>query len=196
MSAGLVACLQNFKGLFNPGIIGSAGPYRSLVIPNGSSPITDPLLSSASFKVIHDGAAFDRTDKVAALAQWQADLDGLRVCWQGSTKSENCGHCEKCVRTKLNFQANRLPMPKSLSKEATVKDIQRISIDKPPLENEWRMLLEAAEQNDIKADWVSAVRWKLRRARLIIRVKRILVDKLDERMIDRLQSIREKVGRN
>jgi hypothetical protein len=67
-SCALVAVLSNFKKMAGTCLIGSSEPYDSLVIPWGSSPLTDHLLSSGEFKAMHDGASHSRTEKVASIA--------------------------------------------------------------------------------------------------------------------------------
>ena len=89
--------------------------------PWGMNPISDWYLKSDVFNFISDGHNHSRTERAQFVSKWQACLDNLRVCWRNEDKSKNCGKCEKCVRTKLNFMAvgvNHLPtMPNDLTKE-------------------------------------------------------------------------------
>ncbi len=62
----------------------------------GSHPLTDALLGTARTRIVHDGAAFGRLDKVRAVARSQLALEALHVCWRGRS-SENCGACAKCL---------------------------------------------------------------------------------------------------
>ncbi len=78
--------------------IASSHTYSEL-LAWGSHPLTDPLWSTESTQVIHDGAAFRRSEKIRDLCHDQRILDNLRVCWQSN--HENCGECSKCVRTML-----------------------------------------------------------------------------------------------
>ena len=73
--------------------------------PWGSHPILDPLWSSNSVRFVHHGAEVRRPRKVALIAQSPVAMEHLRVCWQNRDGSYNCGRCEKCVRTILNFRA-------------------------------------------------------------------------------------------
>lgn len=109
--AQLAACLHNYSAVYGRGVIGSSEPYEALVIPWGSSPITDHLLSGDRMSIIHDGAGYSRTEKVAFLNEHSKDLGYLRVCWAGARQDRNCGKCEKCLRTRMNFAAvgNRSP---------------------------------------------------------------------------------------
>ena len=71
--------------------------------PWGSHPLSDHLFSNHQTTLIHDGAAHERTEKIASLAQSPELLSIFRVCWQDA--GYNCGKCEKCVRTMLTLEA-------------------------------------------------------------------------------------------
>lgn len=73
--------------------------------PWGMNPITDRYLSNDTFRFIADGYEHSRTERANFVKDWQKCLENLRVCWRNQDKSKNCGVCEKCVRTKLNFKA-------------------------------------------------------------------------------------------
>ena len=79
-------------------IIPSSYTYSDL-FPWGSHPLLDPLWSTESTRITHDGVGYTRTQKTEQLLQHPALLDGLQVCWKYFEK--NCGHCSKCVRTSL-----------------------------------------------------------------------------------------------
>ncbi len=104
---GLAACMLLLQRGFMAGVQGSGEPYETLVMPWGSTPLTDPLISTESFRIRHDGADCDRTQKVAYLARvaGPAVTTALRVCWEGEQLDRNCGRCEKCIRTAANFWA-------------------------------------------------------------------------------------------
>jgi hypothetical protein len=71
------------------------------LIPWGSSPMIDHLLSTETLKVIHYGAAASRIDKVYAISGWQPAQNFLRVCVDEAHRlgTSNCSRCEKCIRT-------------------------------------------------------------------------------------------------
>ncbi|MEQ8264458.1 hypothetical protein [Pseudohaliea sp.] len=96
-----------FQKQFSHAFVASGKPYEDLQIPWGSLPLTDPLLSTGIMNVHHDGAGHDRTEKVKWLTDNCGDtvISNLRVCWQGVELDRNCGYCEKCIRTMLNFWA-------------------------------------------------------------------------------------------
>jgi hypothetical protein len=74
-------------------------------VPVGSHPAVDGLFSSQRVTVIHDGSRFSRLEKVRELAQWPTALAALRVCPNNIGGRPNCGHCEKCLRTRLELLA-------------------------------------------------------------------------------------------
>lgn len=71
----------------------------------GSNPITDLMLSSDAVQVVSDDVAYDRIMKAEVVKNWNLAKDKMRVCWAGEDKSKNCGKCEKCIRTMLDFIA-------------------------------------------------------------------------------------------
>jgi hypothetical protein len=98
----VAAALTVLSGKFVRGLIAGHGRHLSQ-IPWGSTPLTDPLLGSSDFPIIHDGAA-TRLDKVRALCDWPAALENLRFCWQLKPASGNCGQCTKCILTAIEFR--------------------------------------------------------------------------------------------
>lgn len=183
-AAAAASCLLWYAGHYGVGLIGSSEPYAQLFFPWGSNPVTDGMLGSGRFRVVHDGAGYSRTEKVRALAQWPEALARLRVCWAGEDKSRNCGVCEKCVRTALNFRAvgvQRLPcMPGEVS-EARILRIRGLS---PVLLNEFDQIAGAAEAAGIDAPWVHALRRTLRRNRLGIRWGGSMAQRARSKLID------------
>jgi hypothetical protein len=98
--------------------IGSSHTYNEL-FPWGSHPLTDPMWSTESTEVIHDGAGFRRGEKIRDLCKNQKILDNLKVCWR--SEHDNCGECGKCVRTMtalylLGASSQALPKLDNLTK--------------------------------------------------------------------------------
>lgn len=69
------------------------------LFPWGSHPLTDPMWSTDSTEVVHDGAECRRTEKTEQILINPALANNLQVCWK--TTGHNCGECPKCVRTML-----------------------------------------------------------------------------------------------
>lgn len=80
-AAQLAACLHNWPG-HSFALLGSSEPYRRLVLPWGSNPATDYLLSGDRTMLVHDGAGFTRAEKLEAISAVPAACRTLKVCSQ------------------------------------------------------------------------------------------------------------------
>jgi len=180
----LVSSLQFLKSKFDLTLIASTQPYNELVIPWGSFPLTDHLLSSNCFKVMHDGAGYSRPEKAQCIAEWTDGIANLRVCgYTEYIRSLNCKRCEKCLKTMADFAVNGLPIPKSLNGNLNTlnKHIKYLTLRTPSEETEWMHLLRVAKENKIRASWVKWIPWlimkyRIKKARR--RVKQFLRSKL------------------
>jgi hypothetical protein len=155
--AGLAACLMLFSNSYAAGIIGSTSPYYHLYVPWGSSPITDHLLSSDYFSIVHDGAEYPRTEKIAEIGNWDVARNNLRVCWQGLRGDANCCKCEKCIRTILAFRLLGFDLPPCFQHDVTDDDI--LALRGMDDEARWWLieLLEEAHARNLDASWVTAL---------------------------------------
>jgi hypothetical protein len=99
-----------------------------------------------------------------AIAQVPALRDRLRVCWEGADKSRNCGECEKCRRTYLNFLATRSEPGEFLKgiDRSTLADIKPRDLSQ---RNFIREIIKTAAASGIDAPWVAELRRKLPPAR-------------------------------
>lgn len=73
--------------------------------PWGSHPLLDPFYSSAHMAIDHDGLEMSRLAKTAIVADWPMGLKHVNVCVSPKSVGENCGQCEKCIRTMLTLIA-------------------------------------------------------------------------------------------
>ncbi|MEN7342386.1 MAG: hypothetical protein AAAFM81_05555 [Pseudomonadota bacterium] len=85
--------------MFGTILVPSSDGYREDKIW-GTDPYLDHLFSTSNMRIVHEGSAFTRLEKVAAIADVPGTLPHLRVCWQ-SWSANNCGECEKCYRTQI-----------------------------------------------------------------------------------------------
>lgn len=90
-----------------------------------SNPITDLMLSSNWAQVISDDVAYDRTMKANVVKDWGLATEKMRVCWEGKDKSKNCGKCEKCIRTMLNFVACGVTHELKMFPEGAYKNMRK-----------------------------------------------------------------------
>ena len=155
--AQLAACLHNYSHEFAFGLIGSSEPYNALVTPWGSHPATDHLLSGGAFKVVHDGAGFSRTQKVEEIAKSSTATKVAKVCWEGKETHRNCGQCEKCIRTLLNFKAVGVDNPSCFDAPLQLEQIKGMNLNFNVQCDELRSIVTYAKSKNIQADWLDAV---------------------------------------
>ncbi|HWP59923.1 MAG TPA: class I SAM-dependent methyltransferase [Candidatus Acidoferrales bacterium] len=182
-AAAAASCLSLFQKGHDAGLIASGEPYSSLVLPWGSTPLTDHLLSSRSFEIVHDGAGFSRSEKVRVLAGWPEALRHLRVCWEGGQLDRNCGRCEKCIRTALNFRVNGMSLPESFQRDVTDAEIVRLRVSNRAQLSELKLILKAASEGSFSREsWAAAlarcVRRNERRLKLDSVIRKLPVRKI------------------
>lgn len=161
--AALGATFAGMKRYAGMALIGSGDSYSSLITPWGSHPISDPLMSSGSVRVLHDGAGFDRSEKIRQISTWTKGVEHLRVCWAGGLHDRNCGKCEKCVRTRLNFLLAGIAEPPCFDGPLRPGDFD---FSLPPYEvarAEWRAFRDEMVRTGVGRDLVPAVERVLRR---------------------------------
>ena len=169
----LAACLHNFSHAYAYALVGSSEPYDTLVTPWGSNPTTDPLLSGGAMRVIHDGAGYSRTEKVALIAKHPTATRVLKVCWEGYDTSKNCGVCEKCVRTQLNFLAAGEAAPACFDKPLELKAIAAIPLRNKIVCGELKTIAAYAKRRGIKAPWLDALEQRIKAYRPSTRLTRL-----------------------
>jgi hypothetical protein len=162
--AQLVSCLNNYSHEFGYALVASAHPYDELEFPVGSTAATDYLLSGAAMQTVHDGACASRTRKVEAIARNPIAVASLKVCWEGANAHENCGVCEKCVRTRLNFRAVGVDEPSCFPGAPDVLPlIPNVRIRRQVLRTELASILKYTNANNVHAEWTSALQKRLDR---------------------------------
>lgn len=163
----VVATLRLFQGKFDTGLIAQGVPYHCYHhIVEGSNPLTDPLLSSASFRVVADGAAFRRIDKIEAMRSWKEGLEGIRVCWQGPEKDRNCCRCEKCIRNILTFRALGLGLPRCFESDVTDEQIRGLRrLKEITISVGYDAIVERVARTGERPPWIGAVCAAIRSSR-------------------------------
>lgn len=160
--AQLSCCLHNYSHEFRFGLTGGGEPYDELVLPWGQNPCTDYLLSGDGFSIVHDGAGFSRTEKIAVIAADPVATRAIKVCWEAADLSTNCGTCEKCVRTLLNFKAVGIDRPSCFAGEITADQVRRIRFSNESQRAGFRSILAYAESHALQGDWLDAMEECLR----------------------------------
>ena len=108
----LAAVALLFEATFGTVLIPSSFSYKTMA-NWGTHPLIDPLWSTESLRIAHDGAEATRPMKVREVAESEVAMRHLRVCHGArrstgaptATEHLNCGRCEKCVRTMINLRA-------------------------------------------------------------------------------------------
>ena len=152
--AALAACLNQFSGAVGFGVMGADEDYAHLSFPWGSNPATNPFLSG-SFDIVTGGGGFTRSERVKFIAKDNNLARSLRVCWEGERTGTNCGKCEKCIRTKLNFMANGLEPVCFSDGLPSLKDIVTINARGAVQRAYLREIISTARRNGIKERWVN-----------------------------------------
>jgi hypothetical protein len=158
-AAQISACLHNFSHDFDYAVLGSSEPYRAMLIPWGSTPATDYLLSTPLMRFVHDGAAFSRTEKIIEIAKNPTAAESIQVCWMSA--HDNCGSCGKCLRTRLNFLAAGIYEPPCFEGRTLLDTIDTIPIPDAVCRNELSTLLAYAHEHNDDSEWVARLRRRL-----------------------------------
>lgn len=158
----LAACLYMLGEEFDYGLIGSSYPYDAMILPKGATPLTDSLIRGDHFSTIHDGCGYARIDKIGMLANNKSACEVLKVCYEGADQGQNCGICEKCVRTRMNFWAmgydGALPcFPDNYTDDM----IATLNIPHHGQYDELLRTLEHARANNIEGAWMDKLEARL-----------------------------------
>ncbi|HVF40403.1 MAG TPA: hypothetical protein VM939_10915 [Gemmatimonadaceae bacterium] len=165
--AGLASIALALEGRFETVYIAGGGGYRGLH-PWGSHSVTDPLFSTRDTSIVYDGVAFIRTEKIELLSGMPLALDSLRVCYETWT-DENCGQCNKCLRTMLGLEiCDALDKCSTLPHPANLLDlIERMDssyfADYRELEDLRRFAESKGRRDTVRAIDRTLVRGKVRR---------------------------------
>jgi hypothetical protein len=161
--AAVAGSLAFFQPAFAFGLVPSCQKWLQARFDNGSNPLTDPLLSSPSFQIIHDGTRFGRIEKLRQLAAWPAALRHMRVCWQGAELDRNCCRCEKCLRTMLMLDLCQVPASEAFPLPIDVAAIERLVIKSQGGLDEFGYLIAEARRLGLQRPWIAPTARMLKR---------------------------------
>jgi len=160
----LGAVLTLLGGTFAAGMVASSASYEDLVLPWGSNPVTDHLMGSESFRVVHTGAGVGRFEKLRVLTGWDEAMRWLRFCWVSPQRDVNCGRCGKCVLVALSFRVLGLN-PACFASPVTDEAIETILRSRRPnpfSARYGRQLLAEADTLGVNDPWVGWLRERIR----------------------------------
>ncbi len=128
----VVAALSLFGGRFCRGLMGSdfiaSTELISASLPYGMNYVTDHLFNSSTFTSRPVGCDSSRTERCEFISHFPSIMEHLRVCWQNREGRYNCGICEKCIRTALNFMALGYRSALPFSETFTLEHLKRLNI--------------------------------------------------------------------
>jgi hypothetical protein len=123
---GIAAVLHMFHRQLGSGVIADDLPYDTQVTPWSSNAITNQMLGCGGFPIRTTGASWSRTQKAGVVAANPVVMDHLRVCYERPELGGNCGECEKCFRTKLNFRGAGIAHVPAIGARLSVGDVSRM----------------------------------------------------------------------
>ena len=88
-------------------------------------------------------------------------LSVLKVCWEGPNPERNCGHCEKCVRTRLNLLAVGIADAGCFDEPFDLSEVDRIKINVHPQFVELKTILDYAATHGVSGEWVTLLKRRL-----------------------------------
>jgi len=156
--AQLACVLHQFSNEFDYGLIGSTEPYNAPSTPWGSNPSTDYLLSGGVFEIVHDGAGYSRTEKIELISQHSIARNTLKVCWEGADQDRNCGECEKCVRTRLNFAAVGDSDPPCFDTPMSLDMVRTIRVNNRVQLMDLESIVKYAEERGLDEEWLQVLK--------------------------------------
>jgi hypothetical protein len=151
----LAAVAHALSGYISSVSIGSAGsgPAFTFKQARGQHPLLDPLYGSSSMRVFHEDGAMTRLQKLRVVAQWDVALKNLLICSDWARTELNCGRCEKCVRTMLEFIAlGKLDASPFAGRSISAEIVRSTTLTSPFMESVWLDVippLAAAGRNDL-----------------------------------------------
>lgn len=161
--AELACCLHNFSDRFQYGLVAAGLPYTHPITAWGSTAATDHLLSGDLMRLVDDGGGYSRTDKTGALAGVPTACRALKVCHEGLEAHLNCGKCEKCVRTQLNFLASGVRNPPCFEEPLDDRRIATIRLQNEAQWEELRTIYDDALRGGMDEPWMKILEERLDR---------------------------------
>jgi hypothetical protein len=158
--AGLASGLMLLQGRYNTGLIAGSYDYSALVFPWGSNPLTDGMLSSDSFQVIHDGAALSKLEKINQIQEWPEALKYLRVCYVGRYAG-NCCHCFKCAKVMMIFRMLGLDLPECFERDISDGEILRLRFPNQSDIHSAEKFVEQVKAASIHSSWLRALQYSI-----------------------------------
>lgn len=123
LSAAALFLGSGFKKVYIP-----SGMKKSQLVPYGTHPDLDPLWSTNSLKIIHDGCEYGRLEKVLhKVSKSNLALRHLRVCCITLKNKYNCNECFKCIQTKIElYCAGALQKAETFDRNLNLESVKNV----------------------------------------------------------------------
>ena len=171
---GVAAALHVVGGAFGAGLLPSAAAYAALALPLDSNPMSDWLLGGSSFAIVHDGAAYNRLEKIRRLEPWGEAIANLRFCLSDPAHDRNCGRCRKCLLTRLAFHVLGIE-PRCFDTKPSVESVAAFAgsfSSRPIFVAEMQAIMDEAGRRGMREPWMRAARRRFR----VIAARRALTE--------------------
>ena len=134
-----------FQHRFRKVLIPASFTYDQL-FPWGTHPVLDPLWGTELTDFEHDGCEARRPEKVVYISKHESALKWLRVCHKSPDDRQNCGRCEKCLRTMINLRAaGALERCKTFPSDLNLEAVANMDLSKDVKRTFARQNLKALE---------------------------------------------------
>jgi hypothetical protein len=176
LEAPIAASVHVLGNLMSRFYLPASDSYRyESMIPRGGHPVLVHLLGTETLQMISDGGDASRVEKIAVIAEWPDTYSRLRVCWRTAVFNatsgliENCGRCEKCVRTMLSLELlGAIDRYRTFPHRLRRRDIWRTSYVTPSSRIFWKENVDLARKvgRRDRAVGLRLAIWRSRLARL------------------------------
>lgn len=146
----IAGVVHSLEGLYQFYFLPSAQDYYTLA-KEGTDPRLVPVLATEATAIILDAGNISRTEKTEFIANKSVTYEHLRVCWENVDGLNNCGHCEKCLRTMVELElSGQLSQYSTFQEPLTIEKIEHVNINKPVIEVIWIDILNKAKSKGRK----------------------------------------------
>jgi hypothetical protein len=109
----LAGCGFIFRDIFSS--VNIAADYNiaqeMLAFPWGTNHVTNPLFSGSNYRLGTMNGDVSRTEKIAFLGGDANACNSITFCGKWEHRPDNCGRCDKCIRTKAMFLVEKGEVP-------------------------------------------------------------------------------------
>lgn len=171
----IMSVLLQYRNKYSCGIWSADEPYETeaAISPWGNHSSQNHMFLRGHFPLFASGAGWSRSEKVGHISNSPAICENIRVCWAFPESGLNCGCCEKCVRTYLNFQiAGKKNIP-AISPQLNPRQIRHVKI-KHSVAQEYYKEIERMGSTALEPATMKAVKKVLFMAPFYISLKKFL----------------------